>query len=147
MVGMKRLLSSLTYLFYIQNFGRFEDSSARNYDLAQCCLISKSAAAMAETKVASPSSEMQGQHSVNFFFFSSDQLEPTINSALQRCLFSCILEASAERAIFPSLTLQHPCHSALFSSTRDLLLQYNLELRALCAFRESRLGRQVAVNR
>ena len=58
---MKRLLSALTYLFYIQKFGRFEDSRAGNCDLTQCCLISKISTALAEMKVASSSSGMQGQ--------------------------------------------------------------------------------------
>jgi hypothetical protein len=67
-VGTKRLLSALTYLFYIQKFGCFEDSRAGNCGLAQRCLISKISPTLAETPVASPSSETQGQCGAAFFF-------------------------------------------------------------------------------
>jgi hypothetical protein len=84
---------------------------------------------------------------LKYVFFPSDQLGRRSNSALQRCWFSCTQDVPAERGIFLLLALQHPSQSALFTPIRDLLLQCNLELRALAVFRESRLGSQVAVNR
>jgi len=67
-VGTERLLSALTYLFYIPKFRRFEDSRAGNCHLAQRCLISKILSTLAEMIVASPSSGTQGQCAAAFYF-------------------------------------------------------------------------------
>lgn len=140
-MGMRRMLSTApTWLFSKYKFCRFEDTSALNRDLTKCCPISKIAAATAELKVATQSRGKQGQCVAAIFSFSG-QLGRTSRSAIQCWLFcwrlcKCTAGARADLAIFSAATYFATC--ACLRVPRELL-QCNLKLRAVGAFRESSL--------